>query len=117
MTIRTATAVACAAILLAGCGGGAAASQNVNNIRVCGHYRTQRAHVKSLAEPSLTSALKFATWVAADAAGATHGTALARDLNDLSNAQQNPKSPQSSVYNSSRRVVKDCEALGVKFQP
>lgn len=108
-------------MLLTGCAAGAAASgnstpaasQNVNNIRVCDHYRTQRAYVKNLAEPSMSDALKFATWVAADAAEATHGTTLARDLNAMSAAQQKLK----SAYAASKRVVQDCEALGVKFQP
>lgn len=113
MTLRTAAAAACAAGLLAAACGGGTASQNVNNVRVCEHYRTQRAHVKSLAEPSLADALKFATWVAADAAEATPGTTLARDLNAMTRAQQKLTSP----YAASRRVVKDCTALGVTFQP
>lgn len=119
MTLRTAAAGACAAALLAGCGGSGTAaltvshSQNANNVRVCQHYRIQRAWVKNLAEPTMADALKFATWVAADAGQATPGTALARDLGTMHKAELK----LTSSYAASRRVVQDCEALGVTFQP
>jgi hypothetical protein len=105
--------VCAAGLLAAACGGSAAPSRDAANTRVCGHYRTQRAHVKSLAEPTLADAVKFATWVAADAAEATPGTPLARDLAAMSTAEQDG----TSSYAASARVLKDCTALGVTFQP
>lgn len=116
---RTAAALAIAvtALTLTACGGGAkAAGSTPDNLRVCQHYATQRAHVKNLAEPSLTDAIQFETWVALDAQQATPGTAVARDLGDLSAAQRDSSSPQSAVYNASTRVLKDCQALGVTLQ-
>jgi len=112
-------AITAAALTLAACGGNAAAqpAKSADNIRVCQHYRTQRAHVKNLAMPTLTDAIQFETWVALDAQQATPGTAVARDLADLSAAQRDTNGPQSAVYDASTRVLTDCTALGVTFQP
>jgi ABC-type glycerol-3-phosphate transport system substrate-binding protein len=110
-----ALAAAATALTLAACGGNAAAqpTRNVNNIRVCHHYRTQRAYVKNLAEPSIADALKWMGWVGADAGEATPGTQLASDLGEMSADMQTSK----NLYAISTRVLKDCEALGVTFQP
>ena len=107
-------ALAATALTLTACGGSSqAASQNTNNVRVCQHYRVQRAYVKNLAEPSLGDALKWMGWVAADAGQATPGTQLASDLNQMAAGMQKNR----SIYAVSVRVLKDCEALGVTFQP
>lgn len=105
-------AVAAAVLTLAACGGGAPSGQPAN-VRVCQHYKVQRATVKNLAEPTLADALQFETWVALDAQQATPGTAVARDLNAMSGAMKN----SSSDYDASARVLNDCTALGVVFQP
>lgn len=107
-------AAACAAVLLAACSTtGGQDANNANNIRVCGHYRIQRAHVKNLAEPTIADALRLETWVAADAAEATPGTTLASDLGDMASGMAHTR----SIYAPSLRVIKDCTALGVTFQP
>lgn len=114
VTLRTAAAAACAAgLLAAGCSATATASQNAGNVRVCQHYAVQRAYVKNLTEPTVADALKFETWIAADTAEATPGTALARDLGAMSTAERKLQ----SSYAASLRVLKDCTALGVTFQP
>ena len=114
----TALAIAAAALTLTACGGGSttatAAAAQPANVRVCQHYQLQRTWVKNLTEPTLADAVKFETWVAVDAGQAAHGTALARDLGAMSAAQQNTS---SAVYGASVRVVHDCAALGVTFQP
>lgn len=114
----SALAIAVTALTLTACGGSAAAqpASNAANVRVCQHYRTQRTHVKNLAEPSLTDAIQFETWVALDAQQATPGTPVARDLGDLSRAQRDTNGPQSAVYDASTRVLTDCGKLGIKFQ-
>lgn len=101
---------------ITGCGGSAAAHPAQSpaapgNVRVCEHYRTQRAYILGLAEPSAADALKFIGWVTADAAQAEPGSPLARDLHAMHKAQLN----DGPVYAASGRVLKDCEALGVKF--
>lgn len=109
--------IALAALTLTACSSGSTvaltAAHDANNVRVCGHYRTQRAYIKGLAEPAVADAVKFEMWVAADAAQATPGTPVARDLAALSKAQRN----YGPVYAVSTRVLNDCTALGVKFQP
>jgi len=117
--MRTWIAVAAAAAITAGtaaCGNpGHPAGWSADNVRVCEHYRTQRADIKAIAEPTLADAQKAIVWVAADAAEATPGTPLARDLNAMSAAQVNLNGPDSAVYETSRRVEQDCAALGVAF--
>ena len=106
---------AAVAAAIAGCGGSAAAhpapSPAAGNVRVCEHYAVQRAHILGLAEPTAADALKFIGWVTADAGQAVPGTALARDLATMHKAQLN----DGPVYAVSGRVLKDCQALGVKF--
>jgi hypothetical protein len=110
-------AAAVVALTLTACGGSTkAAGATADNILVCQHYRIQRAHVKNLATPTLTDAIQFETWVALDAAQATPGTAVARDLAALSAAQHDTSGPQSAVYNTSTRVLTACQAIGVTFQ-
>ena len=105
---------AAVALTLAACGGSShAATRDVNNVRVCHHYRIQRTYVKNLAEPTLADAIKWEGWVAADAGQATRGTQLASDLGEMYADMQKLR----SIYAISTRVVNDCEALGVKFQP
>jgi hypothetical protein len=115
--MRTATLLAAAALALAACGGGAHASQDASNVRVCQHYKVQRAYVKNLAAPTLADAAKVIAWTALDAQQATPGTPLARDLNAMSAAQQATSGPANATYEASRRVLNDCTALGVTFQP
>ena len=110
--IKQAAALAATAIALTACGG-AQPAHDANNVRVCQHYRTQRAYVKNLAEPTLSDALKWMGWVAADAGQATPGTQLATDLNQMAAGMQK----NQSIYAVSTRVLKDCETLGVTFQP
>ena len=108
------TLAAALPLALTACGGSShAATQDANNVRVCHHYRTQRAWVKNLAEPSLADALKWMGWVAADAGEATPGTQLAHDLGGMYAGMQKNR----NIYPVSTRVLKDCEALGVTFQP
>lgn len=107
---RAIAALAVGALALTACGGG---GKDANDVRVCQHYRTQRAYVKNLAEPTLAGAVKFAGWVAADAGQATPGSAVSRDLNAMMRDEQTSQ----SSYAASGRVLKDCEALGVTFQP
>ena len=107
-------ALAATALTLTACGGSSqAASQNTNNVRVCQHYRVQRAHVKNLTTPTIADALKWEGWVGFDAGQATPDTQLATDLNQMATGMQKNR----SIYAVSTRVLKDCEALGVTFQP
>lgn len=113
---RGALLAVAAALTVTACGGSAAAhpAQSAapsGNVRVCDHYRTQRAYILGLAKPTAADALKFIGWVAADAGQAAPGTPLARDLAAMHKAQVN----DGPVYAISGRVLKDCEALGVKF--
>jgi hypothetical protein len=117
MNRTRAAALAVAALALAGCGGASAAAGQSVNYRVCRHYETQRAWVKNLAEPTLADAVKFGIWVALDARQATPGTPLARDLAAMAAAQQAASTPAGALYDASGRVLNDCTALGVKFQP
>ena len=103
-----ALAVAATALTLAACGGSASPGQPANVI-VCQHYKVQRAFVKNLAEPTLADAIKFEGWIAVDAAQATPGTALARDLGAMSADERH----LTSSYDASGRVLNDCTALGV----
>jgi hypothetical protein len=109
--------VIAATAALTACGGANAAAGQPANHRVCQHYQTQRTTVKNLAEPTLADAIQFETWVALDAQQAIPGTPLARDLAAMSRAQQDTGSPASAVYDASIRVLHDCTALGVTFQP
>ena len=106
-------------LAVAGCGGAASAHPAQSpaataNVRVCEHYRTQRAWVLSLATPTAADALKFTGYVSVDAAQATPGTPVARALAALSRAQRDPNGP---VGSTSEQVLKACRALGVKFSP
>jgi hypothetical protein len=115
MNRKLCTAIAGAAataLALTACGTAQSAS-DVNNIRVCHHYRTQRTYVKNLAEPTLADAIKWEGWVAADAGQATPGTQLARDLGVMYADMQKLR----DIHAISTRVMKDCTALGVTFQP
>jgi len=103
-----ALAIAVAAVTLTACGG--AAAQQSANVIVCQHYKVQRAYVKNLAEPTLADAIKFEGWIAVDAAQATPGTALARDLAAMSADEQH----LTSSYDASARVLAACTAIGVK---
>jgi hypothetical protein len=112
-TVRTLAAIG-TALTLTACGGAAAgASHDAGNVRVCQHYRTQRAYVKNLSEPTIADAVKWMGWVGADAGEATPGTRLAGDLGQMATDMQASR----SLYAVSGRVLKDCEALGVTFQP
>jgi hypothetical protein len=104
-----ALAIAATAAALAACGGSTPSAQSADVI-VCQHYKVQRAYVKNLAEPTLADAIKFEGWIAVDAAQATPGTALARDLDAMSADEQH----LTSSYDASARVLADCTALGVK---
>src|SRR5215471_1744819 len=117
MRIMIAAAAVLAAALVACSGGGSGnpAGWTADNVRVCQHYRTQRAGIKAIAEPVLADAETFVVWVAADAAQATPGTPLARDLHALSAAQADLSAPDSAVHDTSARVLADCAALGVSF--
>lgn len=86
-----------------------AAVQADGNTQVCQHYKTQRAWLKGLAKPTLTDALKFETWIAADEAEST-GT-LHNQFAALSSDEQH----QKSSYADSMKVYGTCEALGVNF--
>ena len=99
---------------IAGCGGSAAAhpaqsSAATGNVRVCEHYRTQRAKLLNTATPTLATAVQVAVWVAADAAQATTGSPLARDLGAMVAAMRHDRSTDAAI----RRVHADCQALGV----
>lgn len=112
--MRRAIALAGAVFLAAivGCSGAApAASHDANNVRVCEHYRIQRAKLLNNATPTLATAVQVAVWVGADAAQATPGSPLARDLNQMVADIQHSRSD----YAASKRVYTDCQALGVKF--
>lgn len=115
--LAAALVIAAAALTLTACGGSSAAAGQPANVRVCQHYQTQRATVKNLAEPTLADAIQFETWVALDAQQAIPGTPLARDLSAMSSAQRDMNGPAGAVYDASTRVLNDCTALGVKFQP
>lgn len=117
-------AAAAAAVAVSGCSSAAApgsaamapavTTQPVSsNLRVCQHYRTQRAWVKNLAMPTEEDAYRFETWTALDQEDATPGTPLARDLRAMVTAQRHSKAD----YGASGLVKADCEALGVQFQP
>jgi len=80
-----------------------------NNTQVCQHYQTQRAWVKGLAKPTITDALKFETYVAADEAE-SNGT-LQQDFAAMSAAEQKQKSSLAA----SQKVIADCQALGIRF--
>ena len=113
---RPASALAAVAVLAAGCGTTTSATSSPGatqtaNVLVCQHYSVQRAWVKHLAMPTLSDALKFAGYVAADSAEAQPGTPLARDLDTMTADEQHLK----SSYAASARVVADCEALGITF--
>lgn len=112
-------ATAAAAVILAACSNSPAhpAGWSADNVRVCQHYATQRADIKKITEPTLADAEKILVWIAADAAQATPGTPLARDLNAMGAAQTSTTAPDNAVYNASKRVLQDCTALGVTFQP
>lgn len=115
----TALAIAATALTLTACGGSTAAqpARATGNIRVCQHYRTQRTYVQNTATPTLADTAKVEAWVALDAQQATPGTALKRDLSAMSAAQLDANTPASAVYDASARVLHDCTALGVTFQP
>jgi len=106
-------AIAVTALALAACGGTSAPPGQAANVIVCQHYKVQRATVKNLAEPTVADAVKFRGWVAVDAAQATPGTAVARDLGVMATAQ----TADAAYYAASGRVLADCTALGVTFQP
>src|SRR5205823_1035048 len=100
-----AAAVLAGLITLTGCGGGAGhtaqhAAADPRNMRVCEHYRTQRAFVLNDAEPSLADAAKVLGWVAADQAQAVPGSPLARDLDKMLTAMQGS---HGSTYTASRQ--------------
>jgi hypothetical protein len=112
--MRHAIAVLAGAVLLTACGSGAGAHPakpaDAGNIRVCEHYRTQRAKLLNNATPTLSTAVQVAVWVTADAAQATPGTPLARHLNQMLAAM---RSRGGSTYAASKQVHADCQALGV----
>lgn len=105
-----------AAAAIVSCGGGAAAhpaqSPATGNIRVCEHYRTQRTFVLNDATPTLADAAKIFGWVSVDQVQAVPGTPLHRDLGRMLTAMQGHG---GSTYATSKQVLADCEALGVKF--
>ena len=116
--MRRAIALAGAVFLaaIAGCGGSAAAHPaqspaDAGNVRVCQHYRIQRAKLLANATPTLKTAEQVAVWVTADAAQATPGTPLARDLRRFLAAM----SHERSTYSAAAQVRADCQALGVTF--
>jgi hypothetical protein len=102
------------AALLTACGGAAAQSPPAatGNVRVCDHYRTQRAFVLNDAKPDLALAMKVAVWVSADQAQAQPGTALARDLRRWLTAAEGHGGTTTAV---ARLIRSDCAALGVTF--
>lgn len=93
------------------CGGTAAHSAQSGNVRVCQHYRTQRAKLLATATPTLADAAQVVVWVSADAAQATPGTPLARDLAQMLSAMRREASTSAAIG----RVHADCQALGVKI--
>ena len=114
-----ALAVLLALTAVAGCGSTAAAhpAQSpaaTGNVRVCDHYRTQRAFVLNDATPDLALAAKVAVWVSADQAQSQPRTALARDLRRWLTAAEGHGGSTTTV---ARLIRRDCAALGVKFTP
>jgi hypothetical protein len=101
-------AAALAALALAGCGGTTASSAHSAlspaNALVCKHYIAQRKWVKSLTFPTLADVEKLAMAIGADAADATPGTKLARDLNTMASSMGH----QPAEYNASVRILHDC---------
>ena len=99
-----------AALVLAGCGGAAAANPrtaagtSAANALVCKHYLAQRAWVKNLTYPTFADAVKFAGYVGADDGQAAPGTPLRRDLDAMVTAMQH----HASEYAASLRVYHDC---------
>lgn len=111
--MRILATLAVAMLTVTACGSSAPASSSADNVRVCQHYRTQRAYVKNLATPTLSDAIKWEGWVAVDSGQATPGTQVASDLKEMYADMQGTR----SLYAISGRVLDDCKALGVTFQP
>lgn len=103
---------AAAALTVTACGGTAAShSAQSGNVRVCQHYRIQRAKLLSTATPTLATAAQVVVWVTADAAQAAPGTPLARDLRQMLTAMRHGADTSAAIS----RVHADCQALGVKI--
>lgn len=92
-----------AVVLLAVQGGNAGPSRaTAQNVRACQDYRVQGVRAK--AHPVLADVPKWAAWVAADAAEASPGTQLRRDLTSWA----------SDPVSAHGRILADCAAVGVK---
>jgi hypothetical protein len=128
--IRLLAGAALAAALV-GCGGSTPKAHTVTvpayekpNVAVCQHYLKQRAwvlHVRHLAKPTvaqlLNAATTFTTWVGLDQQNAVIGTPLYQDLGGLFYVEQNGDTGGHTVDSTSKQVLSDCAALGVKPGP